>query len=231
MHTQRYKEASRLLNASLKTELVVGGLKTVWFPVINWDILIGCSHSGCGSSGLAVEPVCDLRAGVCAQWACKPCHRSLLHADQATTAQLLQRQGGSVCLCVQRSARKDNAMIKSPIIVILIVIPCYNYCRGRRPRCRWLVACFKLLPLWELAFLKMKTTSPLIPSSSWCKEDVAACAAFPLLVAALCMFAFSLAFLKIMNILGVIYVPSAFCSNTICHCKKLWKALLQFPLD
>lgn len=91
MHTQRYKEASRLSNASLNIELVVGGLKTVWFPVINWDILIGCSHSGCGSSGLAVEPVCDLRASVHAQRAHRPCHRSSLHADQAATAQLLQR--------------------------------------------------------------------------------------------------------------------------------------------
>lgn len=41
------------------------------------------------------------------------------------------------------------------------------------------------------------------------KTDVGACVAFPLPVVALRMFAFSLAFLKRMNILEVIYVPSA----------------------
>lgn len=94
-----------------KTQLILIYVDTKpgWFPVIKqllliWDFLVGCSHSRRGSSGLAVEPVCDLRASLCAQWAHKPGHCSSLHADQATTRQLLQGQGRSVCLC----ARKDN---------------------------------------------------------------------------------------------------------------------------
>lgn len=56
-----------------------------------WDSLIGCSHSRCGSSGLAVEPLCDFRAGLQARRAHKPHRRSSVHAYQATTTQLLQR--------------------------------------------------------------------------------------------------------------------------------------------
>lgn len=54
-------------------------------------LLIGRSHSRCGSSDLAVEPLCELAAGVFAQWAHRPRRRRLLHADHETTAQLLQR--------------------------------------------------------------------------------------------------------------------------------------------
>lgn len=73
--------------------------KPGWFPVIRrsltpllmWDFVIGCSHSRCGSSGLAVEPVCDLGASLCVQWAHEPDHCSSLRADRATASQLLQR--------------------------------------------------------------------------------------------------------------------------------------------
>lgn len=88
--------------------------------------------------------------------------------------------------------------------------------------------CFIQFPLCELVFLKIKTLFPL-NSSLGCKEDVGASAALSLPVVALSMFAVSLAFLRRMNILEVIYVPSASCSNAICQ--KTLKALPQLPLE
>lgn len=75
------------------------------YSLLIWDFLIGCSHSRCGSWGPAVESLRGLRAGVRAQRAHKSGQRSSICADQATTAQLLQRQGrtlmqrGCRCLC------------------------------------------------------------------------------------------------------------------------------------
>ncbi|XP_031716832.1 WD repeat-containing protein 49, partial [Anarrhichthys ocellatus] len=78
-----------------------------------------------------------------------------------TQQQLLSYSRDKVGVCVSVCSallEEDNVVIKSPIIGVLIVIPCYNYCRRRRLWCRsstttahLFVYSFQVLCLWDVS--------------------------------------------------------------------------------
>lgn len=164
----------------------------------NSQSVVGCSHGRCGSPRSAVEPVCDLAAGVCDRWTHKPCYCGPLPADQATASQLFQRQG-SACEWVC-----DELIIKSPVTVGTLFC---NYCRVRSCGAddRWPIShcCNHKSWLSQHQHLYLYFFQDLL----LCNELLL----LSHLVLLRIHFAFSFAYLRRMNILEVIYVSSAFC--------------------
>lgn len=108
--------------------------------------------------------------------------------------------------------------MKNPVIVILIVIPCFNYCR--RTRC-WGRACFTFfLPLSAgvsfkalFYFLMQRGCWCFCCFSSPCCSTVHVCLLF--------------GFSEENEYFRSDLCSICLCSNTICHCKKLWRLYLS----
>lgn len=94
--------------------------------------LIGCSHSGRGPPGTAVEPLRDLGTSVRPRQTQQPRGGGRLHAAPAAAGQLLQRPGRRWSCCSLSSVSLYLQIIKVAAVICAPSASCCKHQRAQR---------------------------------------------------------------------------------------------------